>query len=86
MFTVIDVFTNYLFTFPLTNVKAGTIARELTSICFRHSYFPKKILSDLGDSFVSELLNEILKLIKIQIEHALLKHPQTMGVVERSHS
>ena len=84
--TAIDVFTKYLFAVPLTNVRADTIARGLTSIFFRHSYLPKTILSDLGTSFVSELLHELTKLLEIQLEHASLKHPQTVGVVERSHS
>ena len=53
---------------------------------FRHSYLPKTILFDLGNSFVSELLYELTKLLEIQLEHASLKHPQTVGVVERSHS
>ena len=77
--TVFDVFTKYLFAVTLTNVRADTIAREHMSIFFRHSYLPQTILSDLGTSFVSELLHEI------RLEHASLKHPQTVGVVERSH-
>ena len=74
MLTAIDVFAKYLFAVPLTNVRADTIARELTSIFFRHSYLPKTILSDLGTSFVSELLLELTKLLEIQLEHASLKH------------
>ena len=84
--TAIDVLTKYLFAVPLTNVGADTIARELTSIFFRHSYLPKTNLSDLGTSFVSELLHELTKLLEIQLEHASLKHPQTVGVVDCSHS
>ena len=86
MLTAIDVFTKYLFAVPLTNVRADTNACELTSIFFRHSYLPETILSDLGTSFVSELLHELTKLLEIQLEHASVKHPQTVGVVERSHS
>ena len=84
--TAIDVFTKYLFAVPLTNVRADTIARESTSIFCRHIYLPKTILFDMGTSFVSELFHELTKLIEIQLEHASLKHPQTVGVVERSHS
>ena len=84
--TAIDVFTKYLFAVPLTNDRADTIARECTSIFFRHSYSPKTILSDLGTSYVSELLHELTKLLEIQLEHASLKHQQTVGFVERSHS
>ena len=84
--TAIDVFTKYLFAVPLTNVRADTIMREFTSIFFQISYLPKTIPSDLGTSFVSELLLELTKLLEIHLEHASLKHPKTVGVVERSHS
>ena len=47
---------------------------------------PKIILSDLGTSFASELLHDLTKLLEIQLEHARLEHPLTVGVVERSHS
>ena len=43
-------------------------------------------MSDLGTQFVSELLHELTKLLEIKISHASLKHPQTIGVVERSHA
>ena len=42
--------------------------------------------SDLGTSSVSELMHELTKLIEIELEHASLKHPQSVGLVERSHS
>ena len=84
--TASDVFTKYLFAVPLTNVRADTIARELTSICLRYSYLPKTILSDVGPSFVFDLFHELTKLFEIQLEHASLKHSQTVGVVERCHS
>ena len=61
--TAIDIFTTYLFAVPLANVRENTIARELTSIFYRHSYLPKTILSDLGTSFVSEILHELAKLL-----------------------
>ena len=86
MLTTIGVFTKYLFAVPLTNVRGDTIAQELTSIFFRHSFLPKTILSDQGTAFVSEILHELPKMLEIQLEHASLKNPQTVGVVERSHS
>ena len=55
--TAIDVFTNYLFAVPLTNVSADTIARELTSNFFQQMYLPKTILSDLGPLFLSFCMN-----------------------------
>ena len=79
--TTIDVFTKYLFAVPLTNVRGDTIARELTSIFFQHSYLSKTTFSDLGTSFVSKLLHEVTKLLEIQLEHASLKHPQTVALL-----
>ena len=53
----IDVFSKYLFAVPLTSAHAGTVAKALVSIFFQHSYIPTKILSDLGTSFVAELIS-----------------------------
>ena len=82
----IDVFSKYLFAVPLISAHAGTVAKALVSIIFQHSYIPTKILSDLGTSFIAELIHELSKLLEIQLEHVSLKHPQTIGVVERSHA
>ena len=62
------------------------LRENLRQFFLRHSYLPKAILSDLGTAFVSELLHELTKLLGIQLERASSKHPQTVGVVERSHS
>ena len=45
----------------------------------------QKNFFDLGTSFISELVHNLTKLLEIQLEHASLKHPQTVGFVERSH-
>ena len=82
----IDVFSKYFFAIPLTSAHAGTIAKALVSIFFQHSYIPKTILSDFGTSFVAKLLHELTNLLEIKLQHASLKYPQTIGVVERSHS
>ena len=80
----IDVFTKYLFAVHLTNGYAETVARELVKVFFQHSYIPQTILSDLGTSFTSELMSELASLLEVKLKHALLKHPQTIGAVERS--
>ena len=82
----IDVFSKYLFAVTLITVRATTVASALVPISFKDSYIPKQIMSDLGTQFVSELLHEITKLLEIKSSHATLKHPQTIGVVERSHA
>ena len=84
--TGIDVFSKYLFAKPLTSASAQKVATELAAIFFSHSYIPHTILSDLGSNFVSDLMHELCTLLEIKLKHATLKHPQTVGVVERSHS
>ena len=82
----IDVFSQNLFAKTLTSAHAGTIANALVSIFFQHSYIPTIIFSDLGTSFVAKLLHELTNPLEIKLQHASLKHPQSIGVVERSHS
>ena len=79
----IDVFTKYLFAVPRTNGSANT---ELVKIFFQHSYLPSTLLSDLGTNFTAKLMAELTKLLEVKLKHATLKHPQTIGVVERSHA
>ena len=62
------------------------MAKALVSIFFQHSYIPTTIVTDLGTSFVAKLLREMTELLEIKLKHASLKHSQTIGVVERSHS
>ena len=84
--TAIDVFSKYLFAVPLTTISAPSVAAALASIMFNHSYIPKEIISDLGTQFVSELFSELTKLLENKITHPSLKHPQTIGALERSHA
>ena len=83
--TAIDVFTKYLFAVPLTRVTATPVASNLVSIFFKHSYIPDTIVSDLGSVFTSKLMHELTNMLEIKLKHATLKHPQTVGVVERAH-
>ena len=84
--TGIDVFTKYLFAVPLTSPSAKTVANALVNIFFRHSYLPETILTDLGTNFTSLLFHELAILLEIRLNHATLKHPQSIGVVERAHA
>ena len=58
----------------------------MTSIFFGHIELPQTIFFDSVTSFDSQLMPDLPKLLEIQLEHATLKHPQTVGVVECSHS
>ena len=51
----------------------------------RHTYIPKNIISDKGSVFTSNIMTELMSAAGIHIEHATVKHAQTIGMVERSH-
>ena len=75
------------FALPLTSPHADNVAKALVSIFFKLTvgYIPTIILSELGTSFVASLIRDLANLLEIKTDHASLKHPQTIGVVERSH-
>ena len=82
--TAIDVFSKYLFAVPLSSISAENVAEALVSIFLKHSYIPKTILADLGTGFTSKLMHELTNKLEIILNHASLKHAQTVGVVERA--
>ena len=76
-------------TIPIANLQICTRGKRCEGSSFnflQHSYIPTTLLSDLRTNFVAKLLHELTDLLEIQLQHASLKHPQTIGVVERPHS
>ena len=50
----------------------------------QHAYLPKKtIITDKGSAFSSQVMAEIIKKSVIYIEHATVKHAQTIGLIKR---
>ena len=84
--TAIDVFSRYLFAIPLRQQSAEATARALVGIFLSHSYLPTTIITDQGSNFTSAMMKELTDLLEIQLKHATVKHPQTVGTVERSHA
>ena len=82
--TEVDVFTRYLFAEPLRTDEAESVARAFFAIFMRHSYLPSTIPCDLGSAFTSSMKKQRCALLEVQIKYAGVKHPQTIGVVERS--
>ena len=84
--TAIDVFTKYLFAVPIRKVTARAITDILTHLFLKHTYIPKVILTDKGSQFTSKLMKDTTDLLDIELKHATVKHPQTIGLLERSHA
>ena len=84
--TAIDVFSRYLFAVPMKTQSAEETARALGGIFLAHSYIPETIVTDQGSNFTSKMIKELTDLLEVNLKHATVKHPQTVGTVERSHA
>ena len=84
--TALDVFSRYLFAYPVADASASTTAKVLIDIMTRHAYLPTTLITDKGTAFTSRLVDEVTKILGIQIKCATTKHPQTIGKLERTHA
>ena len=84
--TAKDTLTKYLFAIPLRNASAPNIAKQLFQIFMRTTYLPKIILSDMGTAFTAKIMQELCKLLENNLNYATIKHPQTVGSIERTHA
>ena len=80
--TAIDVFSRYLFAYPLTDASAINVAKAIIDIMTKHSYLPTTLITDKGTAFTSA----ITQILGITLKCATTKHPQTIGKLERTHA
>ena len=79
-----DVFTNYMFAQQLTPISVEALYKYLMQWLMQYSYILTLILSDQGTQFTSKMQKQFSSPLDFQVEHAMLKDAQTIGVVERS--
>ena len=84
--TAIDVFSRYLFAYPLTDASAINVAKALIDIMTKHFYLPTTLITDKGTAFTSTIIAEITQILGITLKRATTKHPQTIGKLERTHA
>ena len=84
--TAIDVFSRYLFAYPLIEATATSVAKVIIDIMTKHSYLPTTLITDKGSAFTSKILEEITEILGITLKCATTKHPQTIGKLERTHA
>ena len=77
-----DYATRYPEAIPLRNINAEHIAEELVHV-FSRVGIPRKILTDQGSNFTSQLLAKVYRLLHIHAIRTSPYHPQTDGLVER---
>ena len=84
--TAIDVFSRYLFAYPVTRITATAVSRVIMDILCKHAYLPTTIITDLGTQFNAQITHEVAAVLGIELKHATMKHAQTIGLLERTHA
>ena len=82
----VDYLTKWVEAFPVADQCAETIARLfVNNIICRHGV-PEQLLSDRGANFLSELIQDICKILGTEKINTSGYHPQTDGLVEKFNS
>ena len=79
---ILDYATRYPEAIPLRTMASKNIARELVMM-FSRVGIPEEILTDQGTPFMSRIMKDLCKLLKITQLRTSVYHPQTDGLVER---
>ena len=80
-----DHFTKYVLAYVTPNQTAKTITKFLYEGYISIFGAPARLLSDRGTSFTSSIIQELCEILGIQRLQTMPYHPQTNGMVERSH-
>uniref|UniRef100_A0A9J7XPR1 Gypsy retrotransposon integrase-like protein 1 n=1 Tax=Cyprinus carpio carpio TaxID=630221 RepID=A0A9J7XPR1_CYPCA len=79
---IMDYATRYPEAIPLRKATAKNIAQELFLLSSRVG-LPAEILTDQGTPFMSRIMADLCKLLKVRQIRTSVYHPQTDGLVER---
>ena len=82
----IDMFSRYLFAYPVTRITAPAVAKIIMDILCKHIYLPTIIITDMGTEFNSQVTKEVAAVLNIELKRATTKHAQTIGLLERTHA
>ncbi len=79
---IVDYATRYPEAVPLRKATAKAIAQELFLLSSRVG-IPSEILTDQGTPFMSRLMADLCRLLRVKQLRTTVYHPQTDGLVER---
>jgi hypothetical protein len=80
---VCDYFTKWVEAFPMPNQEAQTVADLFVKEFVCRYGVPRKIFTDQGSNFQSELFNKVCAMLEIDKSRTTPYHPQSDGLVER---
>jgi hypothetical protein len=80
---VSDYFTKWTESYPMPNMEASTVAQLIVEQLVCRFGIPRKIHSDQGRQFESNLFREMCCLLQIEKTRTTPYHPESDGMVER---
>ena len=80
-----DHFTKHVLVYVTPNQTAKIVAKFLYGGYISIFWALARLLSDRGTSFTSSIIEELCKILGVQQLQTMPYHPQTNGLVERSH-
>ena len=80
-----DHFMKHVLAYVTANQTAKTVAKYLYQDYISIFGAPARLLSDRGANFMSSVINEMCKILNVKMLWTTPYHPQTNGLVERSH-
>ena len=80
-----DHFTKHVLAYVAPNQRGKTIVKFLYQGYISIFGAPAKVLSDQGANLMSSVINEMCKIFCMKKLQTMPYHPQTNGLVERSH-
>jgi transposase InsO family protein len=83
--TFVDHFRRFCEVNPIPTQDTEVIAREFVMRIITQFGVPKKQLTDRGATFMSALMKEVFKLLKIQKIQTSIYNSQANGICERIH-
>ena len=83
--TIVDRFTRWPVAVPLADMTADSVANALVQHWISHYGCPVTITSNQGTQFESALFEALARLTGAHHVHTTPYHPQSNGMVERSH-
>ena len=80
-----DHFMKHIMAYVTPDQTTKTVAKFLNQGCILIFGAPARILSDHGADFMTIIISKMCKLLRLKKLRTMLYHPQTNGLVERSH-
>lgn len=81
---IIDHFSRFVVAVPTADQTAATVVRVLLDSWFSLFGPPQRLLTDRAQNFSSELLKEVLHLLRVRKVFTTAYHPQGDGMAERA--